>query len=289
MEERRETPWLMSVNIFDPHGPFDAPLSYKNRYDPAKLPEPLFAPSDADVQSRLAGAYFQTAFAVPDATVKDKKASYYGMIELIDEQVGRMLEALERTGQRERTLVIFMSDHGEILGDHGLVAKGCRFYEGLVRVPLILSWPGVFQAGLVSNALVELTDLAPTLAEVAGFELKRTHGRSLVPILTGQSDPHAHRDFVRCEYYDALVPYAPEDLTGHGPTWATMYRDDHYKLVNYHGLDYGELYDMRADPEEFHNLWEEPGAAGVKTELLKRSFDASIVITDPGAPIIGRY
>ena len=78
---------------------------------------------------------------------KTLQAAYYAMIKLIDDQVGRILDALEESGQRDNTVVIFMSDHGETLGDHGLIQKGCRFYEGLVHVPLILSWPGQFAAG----------------------------------------------------------------------------------------------------------------------------------------------
>ena len=111
-----------------------------------------------------------------------KIAAYYAMIELIDDNVGRMLAALERTGQAANTLVIFTSDHGEMLGDHGLLLKGCRFYEGLVHVPLILRWPGQIPAGATTDALVELTDLAPTLLDAAGGEVpSHMAGRSLLP------------------------------------------------------------------------------------------------------------
>src|SRR5690606_31810439 len=117
------------------------------------------------------------------ATAQERTASYYGMITFIDEQLGRVLDALDRSGQREETLVVFMSDHGETLGDHGLVLKGCRFYEGLVRVPLIVSWPGVVRQGHVRDDLVELTDVAPTLAAFAGVTLEEAQGRSLVGAL----------------------------------------------------------------------------------------------------------
>ena len=113
------------------------------------------------------------------------------MIELIDHNVGRMLDALERTGQADNTLVIFTSDHGEMLGDHGLLLKGCRFYEGLVHVPLILRWPGQIAAGTTTDALVELTDLAPTLLDAAGMAVPRhMAGRSLLPLLRGTATEH---------------------------------------------------------------------------------------------------
>ena len=211
------------------------------------------------------------------------------MVELIDEQVGRMLDFLERTGQLERTVVIFASDHGEMLGDHGLTAKGCRFYEGAVHVPLIISWPGHFKAGVQSSALVELTDIAPTLAEMSGIPLEWTHGKSLLPLLMGEAGPDTHREHVRCEYYDTLNMRAPHNREKHTSCWATMHRDQRYKLVVYHGLDYGELYDLQNDPEEFDNLWEDPHVGAVKADLVKSSFDASIVISDPGPKLTGRY
>ena len=101
------------------------------------------------------------------------------MIELIDDNVGRMLESLERSGQRDETIVIFMSDHGEMLGDHGLLLKGCRFYEGAVRVPLIIFWPGHFLEGRRRGSLVELLDIAPTLLEAAERSCSRRECRDV--------------------------------------------------------------------------------------------------------------
>ena len=180
------------------------------RYLDKELSDAIYGDGDEHIQERLRRAYFQQYSGAPGDKQRRQKASYYGMIELIDEQVGRVLEALSRTGQRDNTVVIFMSDHGEMLGDHGLTAKGCRFYEGAVRVPLIVSWQGRFRQGLVADGLAELTDLAPTLAELTGEPLEWTNGRSLLPILTGEADPARHHDYVRCEYYDALNMYLPQ-------------------------------------------------------------------------------
>jgi arylsulfatase A-like enzyme len=202
------------------------------------------------------------------------------MIKLVDDQLGRILQALDESGQRDNTIVIFTSDHGETLGDHGLVQKGCRFYEGLVRVPLIFSWPGHIEAGQRSDALVELTDKAPTLLELCGQEIPdNMTGKSLLPILTGQAPPDHHRAFVRCEYYDALQ--APDG------TLATMYRDRRHKLVVYHGREYGELYDLQEDPDEFDNQWENSAFTNIRADLMKRSFDASMLAMDRGPRRIG--
>ena len=306
IREHREQPWLASVNIYDPHPPFNPPQSYREMFDPSEMPGPLFRETDLEQQRKLEAADFQSKGRSPDkldiknpivpqspsslATVdadtlgardaKSLQAAYYAMIKLIDDQVGRILETLEETGQREQTVILFTSDHGEMLGDHGLIQKGCRFYEGLVRVPLIFSWPGHFESGLKSDALVELLDKAPTLLELTGLKLPdRRQGRSLLPILQGEVSGDHHRDFVRCEYYDAVD--MPDG------TFATMYRDRSHKLVVYHGHQHGELYDLEADPGEFENLWDEPGSQGLKLDLMKRSYDSSMLAMDRGPQRVG--
>jgi arylsulfatase A-like enzyme len=167
--------------------------------------------------------------------------------------------------------------------------KGCRFYEGLTRVPLIVSWPERVPGGRRCDELVEPTDLVPTLAELAGERLDWTHGRSLLPLLRGGPETGPHRDFVRCEYYDALNMHAPHDPEKHVPAWGTMHHDGRFKLSVYHGLDYGELYDLEHDPDEFENLWEDPAAAQTKLRLLRASFDVTVRCSDPGPRLIGYF
>ncbi len=282
LKQKRNGPWLFSLNCFDPHPPLDPPKKYLDRYDIDSLPGPLFRPSGLDAQARLKGVNFQTkAKAYDPREAKRHQALYWAQIELIDENVGRLLQVLDETGQRDNTIIIFTSDHGESLGDHGLRAKGCRFYEGLVRVPLIISWPGKFKQGLRSDALVELTDIAPTLLEVAGLPgANAMAGRSLVPILTGKSDPGHHRDFVRCIYFACLQ--GP-------PSRASMIRTKDYKLVQYHGHEPGELFDLRKDPGEFDNLWDSPEYAEVRCQLMQMNFDAAAAATDLGPARTGRY
>ncbi len=274
-------PWLMSVNIFDPHEPFDPPQSYLDRFDVAAMSGPLFRESDLAAQAKLAEIDFQTPARRPqDFNAKWIQAAYYAMIELIDDNVGRMLDALERTGQRDNTLVIFMSDHGEMLGDHGLLQKGCRFYEGLVRVPLIFSWPGQLLEGVRRGALVELMDIAPTLLELAGLPApEHMQGRSLLRLLGDSQAQDRHRDFARCEYYDAINAKYNKAFSG---AYATMLRDERYKLIVYHGHGFGELFDLEGDPGEFDNLWDVPALQETKLRLMQLSFDALAFATDLG-------
>lgn len=275
-----DQPWLLTINYYYPHPPFDPPQDYLDRYDPATMPGPLFQESDLAAQAKLADIDFQSEVRRPEEfDAKAIQAAYYAMIELLDDQVGLLLESLERSGQLENTIILFMSDHGETLGDHGLLFKGCRFYEGLVRVPMIWSWPGHVEQGVVSNALTELTDIVPTLLDVCEVEQPdKMQGRSLWPILTGETDAQQHRKFVRCEYYRALM----DDERGFEGTYATMIRDERYKLVVYHGHELGELFDLEADPGEFNNLWDDPAYADIRFQLLLKNFDALAFAVDVG-------
>ena len=119
-----------------------------------------------------------------DRNKREVTAAYYAMVELIDENVGRMIAALEETGQLENTIVIFMSDHGEMLGDHGIYLKGRISIEAAVHVPLIMQWPDQFQANQRADGLMELTDIAPTLLDAAGIKIPTAmQGKTLLPIL----------------------------------------------------------------------------------------------------------
>lgn len=270
-----EQPWCLSVNPFDPHAPFDAPWEYFRRYDPASMPDAHFEEGDLAHQQRLvdAGVDFQSQPKHPDEW--DQKriyASYYAMIEHIDHEFGRLLDYLDETGQRENTIIIFMSDHGDMLCDHGLLLKGCRFYEGLVRVPLMISRPGHFQEGLVTDTLVQLLDIAPTLYDALGMEIPyHQQGQSLLPVLTGQSTHH--RAFVRSEFYGGIN--FPDQ------THATMIRDERWKLIVYHGKSIYELYDLETDPWEHNDLSNDPNHQAKKWEMVGKSFDATVYAHPP--------
>ena len=218
----------------------------------------------------------QDGLAEPFVTLteEDKRErfrDYYAQIELIDDQLGRLMNYLEETGQRDNTLIIFMSDHGEMNGDHGLYWKGAYFYEALVHVPLIFSCPSRIAKGLRSDALVELVDIAPTLMELAGLEVPYfMQGKSLAPILTGKADPHFHKESIYSEFYHCMEG-------SHDDYFGTMYFDGRYKLVNFHGKDCGELYDLKEDPEDFVNLWDHPEYRDLKMDLIKKNFDSAIM------------
>ena len=305
IDQNTDAPWLLSVNIFDPHPPFDPPQKYLDRYPPDKMEPPVFQPSDIERQKEFANVSAQATVAIdPTKTQQEEadrvasptappksfngkeiKSAYYAMIELIDAQFGRLIDHLEQTGQLENTLIVFQSDHGEMLGDHGLLYKGCRFFEGLVRVPLIFMWRGKFVENVHSDALVELVDVAPTLLDAAGFEVPNfVQGKSLLGILTGKASAKFHKDVVVCEFNDALG--SNEDPR---PTHATMSFDGRYKTIVYHGMDLGEIFDLKEDPSEFHNLWNEAAHSELRCKLVHQHLDSVMATSSAGIERAGRF
>jgi arylsulfatase len=300
--EQRDGPWMLSLNPFDPHAPFDAPPEYLARVDAESLPMPLFRDSDIERQKAFVAIDQQTKVAVDprlrrkvSAVVETEhdlvasappqaydalevKANYYAMIMLLDNQLRRIVDVLRDTGQLDNTLIVYMSDHGELLGDHGLILKGCRFFDGLVRIPMIFSWPGELRAGLRSDALVESVDVAPTLLQAAGLEVPRSmQGRSLLPLMRGQADPHHHKPAVISEFKDSIGGPQHADHS-HG----SMVFDGRYKSVVYHGHRIGELYDTQTDPGEFDNLWDDPAARDLKLDRLKFHLDTMMATVSAG-------
>ena len=290
IREQKGEPWFFSYNCFAPHHPFDPPAEFLARYNPADMPLPKTKTGELENKTtyqRLDGQFAHNdpnAYDMAKMTNRDRQeitAAYYAMVELIDKQVGRMASALEETGQLENTIVIFMSDHGEMLGDHGFYLKGPHFYDEAVRVPLVFSWKDRFQTDLRADCLMELIDIAPTLLEAAGLEIPEyIQGRTLLPILLGQAPAGQHRDYVFSEYYNAWT---------HKHSYGSMLRTREEKVVVYHGTDQGELYDLKSDPDEFENLWSDASHVERKMRMMKACFDASVFTMDPAPPRLGPF
>lgn len=280
--KERDQPWLLNINVYDPHPPFIPPEEYAAKFKAEDMPGPYFQSSDLETQKGLETVDFQGAAKNPEAfQAKDIQAKYYAMIAQIDDHFARIIDVLEKTGQSDNTVIIFTSDHGETLGDHGLLMKGCRFYEGLTRVPLIFSWPGKFVQGIQCEGLVELLDLSATLLDLTEVGVPDYHqGRSLRPILEGSESGSKIRESARCEYFDALDPH----FTGGTGSFGTMYRTDRYKLSMYHSLGLGELYDLENDLWEHRNLWDDPDHEKIKSQLIQESFNTHVCVsTDVGS------
>jgi arylsulfatase len=289
LEEGRDPdkPFFFVANFFDPHHGFGAPKEYRDRYDAERLTRPVTReqelagkPSmltDASHRSYAGHARGYTDYSAEE--LQEVRANYYAMVSLVDDEVGRILDALERTGAAEDTLVIFTSDHGEMLGDHQLMLKGPMMYECAVKVPLLMRWPGHIPAGTVRDELVQWIDLSSTVLDAAGLPaLPRSQGSSILPLAAGTAT-EGPRDFAICEYRNSGHPYDPAVHT-------TMLRHDRYKLIVWHGRPStdrgreGELYDLVADPRELDNLWDDPAHLATRTRLQEMLLDVLVATED---------
>lgn len=290
MPDFQSPPWFYNINIFDPHHAFDPPKrlldKYLERID--QLPLPKYIPDELAKKTIFQKQDHESAYnnretphhfsfdEMSEYEHKLIKAAYYAMVEMIDIQFGRLMDTLRETGEIDNTIVIFTSDHGEMLGDHGIYLKGPYFYEGLSHVPLIISWKGHFMENVRFRTLTELTDLVPTIEELCLGEVEPgVQGISLVDILTGKKPESEHRDSVYCEYYEAMPWHRQPEAYG------TMVYDGRYKLSRYHTSREGELYDLETDPDEFVNLWDAPEYQEVKIRMLELLADRMGGTVDP--------
>lgn len=265
-------PFCAWVSFPDPHHPFDAPEPWSRLHDPAEvdLPDhrtrnfegrPWWHEQVLTAEPEGVGADIRKSYSrIPpqsDEQLREIIANTYGQIALIDHNVGRILAALEANGLADNTIVIYISDHGDWLGDHGLILKGPMHYDGLLKVPMIVRGPGVPAGGRVDDPVSTL-DLLPTFAELAGAApLQTVHGASLKPLWEGRG----HRDFALNEW--ELLP----TRTGVALSLRTVRTATHKLTVDLRS-GAGELYDLRADPHELTNLWDRSDASDVQAELM---------------------
>ncbi|WP_407267787.1 sulfatase [Radiobacillus sp. PE A8.2] len=170
LNKKKRDPWFFFTSFIKPHPPFDATIPYLNMYNHEELPLPSRSEEEKKHLFDLLNwqTYTKWMESVDDNLTRLIKANYYACITQLDTQIGRILDVLESTGQRDNTLIIFMSDHGELLGDHFQWGKRC-FYNGAMRIPLILSWPTRIPQGEVRDQFASLIDIAPTILNTCGL------------------------------------------------------------------------------------------------------------------------
>lgn len=273
-------PWFTFCSFVAPHHPFEAPADQIARYDLDAMPLPR-ANGGVDMQDppeRLAPAIGEME-RFPERVQRRIVQHYYASISLIDDCVGRLLATLEENGQRENTLVVFVADHGEFLGGHGLLRKPSFHYDDLLRVPLLLSCPGV-AAGRREPGLVELIDVHPTLLGLMGLPLNPgVQGRDWSGALTGGGG------IGRADIYSDMFRMDPMVCeSGNGPyTACQTLRTEHWKLNVYptHPMACSQLFDLRNDPGESRNLFHDPGARDRREEMLWRLLQRVHANVDP--------
>ena len=293
IDENEQNPWLFSLNCYDPHHPFNPPKEYYDRYLPIldELPLPDYIPGELEQKPVFQtkdhiGAYNSKGnYPYDEMTDHDRRAitaSYYAMVDLIDDQVGRIIQFLKDKGLYENTIILFTSDHGESLGDHGIYLKGPYCYETGIHVPFIFSWPGHTPAGLKRHALTEMVDIAPTLLQAAGIPVPLSmQGRSFLALATDASLPDHFRNSAYAEFYNSNINHREPKA------YLTMVFDGRWKLIKAHYEDdaayepKGELYDLKTDPHEHINRYMDASCQAEKSRMLELLADRMAQTIDP--------
>ncbi|ACQ79559.1 sulfatase [Beutenbergia cavernae DSM 12333] len=238
-------PFLLFASFNAPHPPFDPPAWAFEQYLETDMPDPPVG-DWAEAFDPWANSADPTALVgtIPPDLLQRARAGYYGHMTHVDQQINFLLEELSHRGLRDNTLVCFLADHGEMLGDHHLFRKGFP-YEGSARIPMILSGPGV-PAGQVRDDVVELGDVMPTLLDAAGLPVPDVvQGRSFLPATLDRAEPRAWL-------------HGEHTLLGQSFQWLT---DGHEKYVWWSGTGREQLFDLDSDPTESHDLAPSPGAS----------------------------
>ncbi|MEO1224658.1 MAG: sulfatase-like hydrolase/transferase [Pseudomonadota bacterium] len=285
-------PFVLWTSMPDPHTPFDAPEPWSRMYDPEEVDLPPFRvedfdrrpfwhrasrendPTEPDPVMRYMRVNWSRPRNLPDDILRAVTANYYGMISLIDHNVGRILAHLDTIGMADNTVVIFTSDHGDWLGDHGLMLKGPMLYDGLVRVGLVMRGPGIARGNVVERP-VSTIDLGATFYDWAGMEAPPiAHGQSLAKLLSGQDET---RDFSRTEW-DLGTQRCGVAVN------LSSVRTPTLKLTVDSLSGLGELYDLAEDPYETTNRFDDPAYRKKQRELTdminSRPNDAYSLVPD---------
>ena len=253
--ERHGGPWACCVGFMTPHFPLIVRQPYFDRYFPDRTDLPVIPPGHLErlhPHNQWMRRFMGLLDGFADEEVRRARAAYYGLVSFLDDRVGTVLRALEANGLAENTVVVYTSDHGEMAGEHGMWCKHA-FFEGAVRVPMLLAWPGHVAAGRRIGQVTSLIDLVRTILDMAGDDTRDLDGVSLLDVLEG-----------RAPESEGL---AIAEFTAHGTDRpGRMVRRGRFKLNHY--LDQPvELYDLERDPGEFNDLAADPAHARVREEL----------------------
>ena len=267
-------PWVLHLSYVKPHWPYVAPSPYHAMFTADQCPPPVRNQAERENEHPALAAYRQHEESLSFSTeecVRTVRPVYQGLVQQLDDHLGRLFDALERQGVLKDTLVIFTADHGDFLGDHWLGEKEL-FYDTIQRVPLIVVDPrpqADATRGCVDDRFVEAVDILPTILDTLGqpLPMERLEGRSLLPLLHGHTPPW--RDFV---YAELDYSFRQARLTlGRQPLDCRAFsiRTADWRYV--HWLDLPEqLYDLKADPDQFQDLGREAGTEAVRATMRDR-------------------
>lgn len=286
-----EESFFLWSSFFDPHPEYLVPEPWDSMYDDAELTVPSLVPGEHEKNPPHFGMtqedhpdfshLIESGFGIHgynshqyygygknvrlDEERKKKQMSvYYGMISMMDHYIGKILDKLDELGLTDNTIIVFTTDHGHFFGQHGLQAKGGFHYEDLIKLPFIVRYPGEVPAGRTSSAIQSLVDLAPTFLSLCGQPVPHA--------MTGVDQSAVWKGDAESARNHAICEFRHEATTIHQKT----YVDERYKITVYYNQPYGEIFDLQNDPNELHNLWDDPSYTSLKLELMLKYISAEL-------------
>jgi arylsulfatase A-like enzyme len=314
-----EKPFFIWLSFAEPHNPYQVPEPYFDMFPPEKLPPPR---AGAETVSRKGPKYiwlrgrWKKIFADDTETrILRTRSNYHGMLRLIDDEFGRFINGLEERNLSGNTIVIYLSDHGDFMGEYGLIRKGPELSDVLTRIPMVWRGPGIKAQGVLTNCCTSLVDVFPTLCDLLGITIPfGVQGKSLSPLLSGDEPPSKEFDIVYSESgfggcywddddkWDRVAEKAIGDFTSDGRSEGLfdclnsmtqcgtirMIRKGRYK-IQLDMLGKGFLYDLETDPAEIKNLFDDPVYLPIKTDMLLELASAMMRTCDPLPPPRRQY
>jgi len=290
-----QKPFYIWSSFHDPHPPYIVPEPWASMIDPAKVSVPRMQEGEHNLnpphfryaavednrdfwetsrkdQGAIHGGGFQGNY--PEEELRKDIACYYGMIAFMDQQIGRILDELDRRGLTDNTLVVFTTDHGHFLGQHGLREKAIHHYEDLIRVPMIARLPGVIPQGVVNEDLQNLVDLPASFLK-----------------FTDQEIPCYYQGLDQRDSWRGKGPARTASLTENHHGYTRFHMNtlvcQRYKMTVHRDSDEGELFDLEEDPGETRNLWKDPNFASIRSQLLHRYARELMAAETPAMPRTG--
>ena len=299
------SPFFMWVSIPEPHNPYQAPEPYYSMFPPESLPPVIAGPETITKKGNMyvvEKEILEKGYGDYEQQIPRIRSNYYGMLRLIDDQIKSLVGHLKESGELENTVILFVADHGDYVGEYGMIKKGAGVPESLTRIPMIWYGPGIVKSNGPHEAHVSNIDIMPTICDMLDVDFPDgVQGRSLWPLLQGKEYPreefssimvqHGYGGlrFVNFEEYD---PYNDDGTVTKGRiaadelnTWTQsgrlrMLRKGDYKLV-YDMQGHGELYNLVEDPSEINDLYKDSKYTGKKTELLEDLIAWELRAQDP--------
>ncbi len=289
---KKKEKFFLWASFFDPHPPYLVPEPWASMYKPEDMVLPDNVTQDLQdmpLQYRVTKqdkpdrstwhseqepwpVHGIGAHKINPQQIKRNMALYYGMISFMDHHIGAILDKLEKEKLLDKTLIVFTTDHGHLLGHHGLTAKGAFDYEDAIKIPFIAAYKGHMPAGKRDHSLQSIVDLAPTFLSFAGLPIpwQRMSGVDQKPVWEGKAA--SARSYVIVENR-----FQPTKF------YVRTYIEERYKITYDMNSDEGELFDLQEDPGEMHNLWDKPEYKDLKAKMLLRALQGDMR-AEPGMP-----